>query len=116
MRWHGGFRLSAFIAAVAVGVPVALVTATPSMAAPSITAVTSPRSFSPNGDGSEDSLSVGFRLGSAANVTAVVRDAKGDAVRILTTDQSYPGGTFYLDWDGMTTRVMSSLIRRSRSR
>jgi VCBS repeat-containing protein len=86
--------------ALALFIPLSMLGVTPAWAVPLLTVSSSPRSFSPDGDGSEDTLSAGFWLNSAASVTAFVNDEDGLRVRSLTADRSYPVGALYLQWDG----------------
>ena len=88
--------------ALGVALPLWTVSAFPALAAPSLSVASTPRSFSPNGDGQEDSLTATFHLDAAANVTAVVRNTAGDDVRSITTDQSHASGRVDLTWDGRT--------------
>ena len=65
--------------------------------------------FSPNGDGQEDTATVGFCLSDEANVTATVTNGAGTTVRTLESSQDtvtpawcspYNGGQAQLTWDG----------------
>jgi PKD repeat protein/flagellar hook assembly protein FlgD len=82
------------------GVP----SAAPAQAGPATVTIsgTSPAgSFSPNGDGYDDTLSVSFCLDAGANVTATARDDAGERVRTLAQAVSYPatcGNS--VSWDG----------------
>ncbi|MGI8808747.1 MAG: FlgD immunoglobulin-like domain containing protein, partial [Acidimicrobiales bacterium] len=66
------------------------------------------RSFSPNGDGQEDSIGFGYCLANqAANLTIKVLNAAGAAVRTLENGVSHPVGCGYyagysnwFSWDG----------------
>src|SRR5215210_1631972 len=61
----------------------------------------SPATFSPNGDGQEDTSQVRFCLDSAANVTAVVKNSAKATVRTFATGVSYPAGcSDSTSWDG----------------
>lgn len=60
-----------------------------------------PQSFSPNGDGTDDVLSVDVHLGEASNLTLVVQNKDGGStVATLTSNQSFSAGTQNLGWDG----------------
>ena len=61
----------------------------------------SPATFSPNGDGQEDTSTIGFCLDSPANVTATVQNSANSTVRTFASGVSYPAGCFSsMSWDG----------------
>ncbi|MGZ4790357.1 MAG: PKD domain-containing protein [Ilumatobacteraceae bacterium] len=60
----------------------------------------SPQTFSPNGDGYDDSTQIRFCLDNAANVTATVTDSNDGQVRTFAYQASYPSGCQYVTWDG----------------
>ena len=58
-------------------------------------------SFSPNGDGYDDTVTVNFCLDRAANVTATVTNAAREVIRTLANGVSHPGTCgSSLRWDG----------------
>jgi flagellar hook assembly protein FlgD/PKD repeat protein len=65
-----------------------------------ITGLSPDRSFSPNGDGQEDVVSVGYELWTPAHVGIVVRDAGGHRVRVVESWASHPEQTEQFSWDG----------------
>ena len=69
-------------------------------AAPQATVYSPPRSFSPDGDGYEDSLPVQFSLDQAANVTVTVLDSASSVIRTVTRNESRPAGYSLSTWDG----------------
>jgi flagellar hook assembly protein FlgD len=60
----------------------------------------SPDSFSPNGDGQYDQLSVSYVLSKAAIVSIRIRNSSQAIVRTLVTDQARMGGSQVELWDG----------------
>ncbi|HTT95140.1 MAG TPA: PKD domain-containing protein [Solirubrobacterales bacterium] len=58
------------------------------------------RYFSPDGDGQEDQIGIGYELSAAAHVSVIVRNAQGGRVRLLESNASHPAGGQYFSWDG----------------
>jgi len=63
-------------------------------------AVAQPNLFSPNADGRLDSTRIALTLLHVADVTAIVRDARGDIVRTLLSNASMIVGGNAVMWDG----------------
>lgn len=101
LRSHGRAVLAAVVALV---VSVAVLSAAGPAQADSGFTVTpflwSPHSFSPEGDGSEDTLDGYYQLNAAANVDVTVRHTGGAVVRSLETGVSHSAGTSSFSWDG----------------
>jgi flagellar hook assembly protein FlgD/lysophospholipase L1-like esterase len=78
---------------------VALGTAT-ALAVSRIQLNTSATTFSPNGDGQEDTYSLAFSLDYPGNVSAWIADSADAKIATLAEDQSMSSGYHYLTWDG----------------
>jgi len=64
-------------------------------------AVDSPFTFSPDGDGTQDSLRLGFDLSEPAEVSFSLLDEEGNEVRRLVDDRDLAGDTKHrFEWDG----------------
>jgi len=61
----------------------------------------SSETFSPNGDGVDDSLGISFTLNQYAYVTARILDSNGNLVRVLLDDQFTTGSSHTISWDGL---------------
>jgi flagellar hook assembly protein FlgD len=59
-----------------------------------------PGVLTPNGDGLDETMSISFRLTTAATVTADVRDASSTLVRRLASARSFDAGRHRLSWAG----------------
>lgn len=70
---------------------------------PSVTLSADQDLFSPNGDGQLDQMTAVYSLSEQAEVTAEVRNAAGQRIRTLTTDQPQPAGQHAIAWDGRDT-------------
>jgi flagellar hook assembly protein FlgD len=68
---------------------------------PELSASTPYQMLSPNGDGSYDLLTVNYRLGDDAKVTALVYGGNS-VIRALLREQSQAAGDHFLTWDGRT--------------
>ena len=77
--------------------------AVPAFASVDVTLGSAARSFSPNGDGQEDTLTVSYYLSQAANVDVVVHDAANADVRVLLSGASHAAGWDSVTWDGKNT-------------
>src|SRR5262245_908885 len=77
------------------------VAARPAAATLTVTIWQSGYTFSPNGDGSDDTLTVWYYLTEAANVDVTVYPLSGPAVRVLQTNVSQSGGWQNVTWDGL---------------
>lgn len=58
-------------------------------------------SFSPNGDGAQDTASFSYTLMAGAQVSARMLDAAGAPVQTLLDRQALPAGAHLLVWDGL---------------
>ena len=65
-----------------------------------ISNVSPDRYFSPDGDGQEDTVAVGYTVNAAGTATARIRDAGGTLVRRTMTDLAVAEGSHSLTWDG----------------
>src|SRR5262245_17489775 len=92
-------RFATAVMAVALFLEVA---ARPAAAQLSLTNLPAPQSFSPNGDGQEDTLDVGYYLTEAANVDITVYSGV-TAVRTLESGVSHNAGWHDIVWDGKNT-------------
>ncbi len=96
------FTPNTLVTAVSVGVVVLIVAATfvaDWVRLPELSASTPYQLLSPNGDGSYDLLTINYRLGNDAKVTAVVYSG-ASAIRALTREQPQTAGEHFLTWDG----------------
>jgi hypothetical protein len=98
-----GRFLTRVISGVALAALLVGVSALPAVASVGISLGTAPRSFSPNGDGQEDTLTVEYCLSEAANLEVDVQNAATTMVRVLLANVSEPSGCHDVTWDGMDT-------------
>jgi len=99
MRAFTGWVAGLVVAAVAVTGFASPAVADAAPANVSIASV-SPQTFSPNGDGYEDTTTIPVCLDRAANVTVRILSAQGASLRVLALQTSYTAGCQYLTWDG----------------
>jgi flagellar hook assembly protein FlgD/PKD repeat protein/lysophospholipase L1-like esterase len=97
-RWGRGLTAAALLAVVTMTMSVAQAVEPPAVVTLSTGSIAE---FSPNGDAQDETLSVGYCLSGAANVTAVVESVEGAPIRTLLSDRSESAGCGkYVDWDG----------------
>jgi flagellar hook assembly protein FlgD/PKD repeat protein len=77
--------------------------AVPAAASVGISLGTASRSFSPNNDGQDDTLTVEYCLSEAANLEVDVQNASAVTVQVLLANVSEPSGCRDVTWDGSGT-------------
>ncbi len=68
--------------------------------APSVTVAADQSTFSPNNDGTQEEVAAFYTLSEQANVSAMVRNSAGLAIRTLVNQQPQPDGQHAVTWDG----------------
>src|SRR4051794_13802185 len=101
-RWarHSSTRVIAVVSTVAIVVGVAAI---PAYASVQLTVNTQSRSFSPNGDGQEDAITVTYCISEGANLDIVVKDNALTTVRTLESGVSHSAGCADVLWNGKNT-------------
>ena len=95
--------ITRLIAGIATVVLVLGISAVPAFASIDVNVGWPSRSFSPNGDGQEDNVSVWYCLSEGANLDIVVKDASLNVVSTIESGVSHSGGCDYVSWDGTNT-------------
>jgi len=70
------------------------------MRTPSVTVIVDQGSFSPNSDGSQDTVTGIYTLSELATVSVEVQDATNRVVRTLLREQKQGSGQHFVTWDG----------------
>jgi flagellar hook assembly protein FlgD len=70
------------------------------MRTPSVTVIVDQGSFSPNSDGSQDTVTGIYTLSELATVSVEVQDAANRVVRALLREQKQGSGQHFVTWDG----------------
>ncbi len=79
------------------------IAAAPAFASIDITIVSQSRSFSPNGDGQEDTVNVHYCLSDGANLDIVVENTSSTVVKTIESGVSHGAGCDDVAWDGRNT-------------